>query len=321
MFIQKFTFFAILIGFIIDCFLGDPQNPFHPIRLLGYLNNLFIKLYDKLNLKRNFSKFIYGMIMNIIIILIVFFVFLYIIRFLYKINFIIGFIFEAIMCYFIIAPKCLFNESMKIYKALKSNDIQNARKYLSYIVGRDTKNLEQDKIIKATVETISENLSDGVIAPLFYLFLGGIPLGMVYKAINTLDSMVGYKNEKFMFFGKFSARLDDIANFIPARISAIVMIISSFILKLNFKNAIKIYLRDRYNHLSPNSAHTEAVCAGALSIQLGGSNFYNGVLVHKKTIGDELKKPEIKDIILANKIMYLSTVIFIFILFIIYILI
>ncbi len=306
--------YAIIIGFIIDCILGDPQNPLHPIRFLGHINNIGIKIYDKLNIKKYKVQFIYGIVMNIAIISLVFLLFTFFVNIFYRLSFYLGVIFESVMGYFIIAPKCLYKESMKIYKELKNNNIKNARLYLSYIVGRDTESLEEEKIIKATVETISENLSDGVIAPLIFLAIGGVPLGMVYKAINTLDSMVGYKNEKFIYFGKFSARLDDVVNFIPARISAMLMIISSFILRLNFKNAIKIYIRDKYNHLSPNSAHTEAVCAGALEIQLGGISTYKGKVVEKKTIGDNIRKANIEDILLANKLMYISTIIFIIIL-------
>ncbi len=170
----------------------------------------------------------------------------------------------------------------------------------------------------ANINPLSENLSDGVIAPLIFLAIGGVPLGMVYKAINTLDSMIGYKNEKFIYFGRFSAKLDDFVNFIPARISAIFMIIASFLARLNYKNAIKIYIRDRYNHLSPNSAQTESVCAGALGIQLGGTSTYKGKIVEKKTIGDSLRKANIEDIVLANKLMYISTIIYVIILLIIW---
>lgn len=310
--------YAIIIGFFIDCILGDPQNPLHPIRFLGYINNLGIRLYDKLNIKKAKIQFIYGMLMNIFILFFVFFIFFYLVYIFYKINFYLGICFEIIMSYFIIAPKCLYIESMKVYKALKNNDIEKARIYLSYIVGRDTKNLKEEKIIKATIETIAENLSDGVIAPLIFLVIGGVPLGMVYKAVNTLDSMVGYKNEKFMYFGKFSARLDDVFNFIPARISALLMIIATLILGLNIKNAIKIYIRDRYNHLSPNSAHTEAVCAGALSIQLGGASTYKGKVVEKKTIGNNIKNASLNDILIANRLMYVSTIILIIILLILF---
>lgn len=319
MFIKETTIFSIIVGFLIDCILGDPQNPFHPIRFLGYINNLWIKIYNKLKIKNFNFQFIYGMIMAIFICFLNFILFIYLIKFFYRINFFVGFIFESLMCYFIIAPKCLFTESMKIYKELKNNNIEKARLYLSYIVGRDTENLEQEQIIKATVETVAENLSDGVIAPLIYLVLGGVPLGMTYKAINTLDSMVGYKNEKFMYLGKFSAKLDDIVNFIPARFSAFLMIISTFILNLNFKNSIKIYFRDRYNHLSPNSAHTEAICSGALGIMLGGTSTYKGKIIEKQTIGDEIRAPEIADIKLTNKLMYMSTILFILIFLIVYI--
>ena len=306
---NKITFLAIIIGFLIDCVLGDPQNPLHPIRFLGYVNNMFIKIYDKLKIKNSYVQFIYGMFMNIFVVSFTFVLFLFATIYFYKLNFWIGFIFEILMSYFIIAPKALLTESMKVYKQLEKNNIQKARFYLSYIVGRDTENLNEEKIIKATVETVVENLSDGVIAPLIYLFLGGVPLGMAYKAISTLDSMVGYKNEKFIYFGRFSARLDDVANFIPARISAIFIIISAFILRLDFKNAYKIYIRDRYNHLSPNSAHTEAACAGALNIELGGASVYGGKIVEKKTIGDKTNKIHKKDIILANKLMHTSTII------------
>lgn len=318
MFVNQITFKAIILGFLLDCALGDPQNPFHPIRFLGFLNNMGIKIYDKLNIKNHKLQFLFGIFMNLFIVSFTFLSTFLLVKILYKLNFYLGFVFEIVMSYFVIAPKCLFTESMKIYKELKNKDLPKARLYLSYIVGRDTQNLDEEKIVKATVETISENLSDGVIAPLLFLFLGGIPLAMTYKAINTLDSMVGYRNEKFMYFGKFSARLDDFANFIPARVSAIFMIIATFFLKLNYKNAIKIYFRDRYNHLSPNSAHTESVCAGALGIKLGGASIYKGKIVHKKTIGDEIRNTNLNDILLANKIMYTTTLIFILITMVIF---
>ncbi len=308
------TLLAIILAFFLDMIIGDPHNPYHPICIIGKIISYFISLYDKLKIKNLKFQFLYGMFMNIFIIMIVFFSTLSIVVFLYKINFLLGFLFEIIFAYFIIAPKCLYLESMKVYKALQSKDVEKARLNLSYIVGRDTQNLQEDDIIKATVETVSENLCDGVIAPLFYLAIGGVPLGMLYKAVNTLDSMVGYKNEKFLYFGKFSARIDDILNFIPARLSAILMLISTLILKLNFKNALKIYIRDRYKHSSPNSAHTEAVCAGALGILLGGDSYYKGILVKKDTIGNFINKPINQDIIRANSLMYLSSAIFIIIL-------
>ena len=212
------------------------------------------------------------------------------------------------MCYFIIAPRALKDESMLVYLRLNDSDIEGARKYLSYIVGRDTAELGIPEIVKAAVETVAENLGDGVIAPLLFILLGGAPLGFAYKAVNTLDSMIGYRNEEFEYFGKFAARLDDVVNFVPARLSAILMILGSVFVGGDVKSAVKIYIRDRRNHKSPNSAHTEAVCAGALGLRLGGDNYYKGILVHKPTIGDNINEPEPKHIIAANRLMYAATI-------------
>ncbi|MCL2160246.1 MAG: adenosylcobinamide-phosphate synthase CbiB, partial [Oscillospiraceae bacterium] len=204
----------------------------------------------------------------------------------------------------IFAAKALKDESMKVYKELEKGDILGARTYLSYIVGRDTENLNAEQISKATVETIAENLSDGVISPMIYMLVGGAPLGFAYKAISTLDSMIGYNNEKYAYFGKFAARLDDIANFLPSRISAMLMILASLVCRLDAKQALKIFLRDRYNHKSPNSAQTESVCAGALGLSLAGDSYYKGVLVQKPVIGDALRPAKKEDIRQANKLMY-----------------
>ncbi len=211
------------------------------------------------------------------------------------------------MIYFILAAKSLRVESMKVYAGLRNNNIIEARRYLSCIVGRDTENLNASSVSRAAVETVAENTSDGVIAPMLFIILGGAPLGFMYKAINTLDSMVGYKNEKYVNMGRFSAIADDAANYIPARISAYLMILASMILKMDYKLAYKIYKRDRYNHNSPNSAHTEAVCAGSLNIMLGGDSFYGGIPVHKPTIGDNIREIEIEDIRKANNLMYVTS--------------
>jgi len=227
---------------------------------------------------------------------------------LYPLNDTIGLVFEALICYFLIAAKALKDESMKVYHSLDSKDIEGARKNLSFIVGRDTQNLSISDIIKATVETISENLSDGVIAPLLFIFIGGAPLGMVYKAINTLDSMIGYRNDDFEYFGKFAARLDDTANFIPSRISALLMIIGGFFVGADVKGGVRIYIRDRHNHKSPNSAQTESVCAGALGLCLGGDHYYHGAIVHKPAIGDGIHEPGPKHIIAANRLMYATAI-------------
>ena len=297
---------SLVLGYILDLIIGDPQGMPHPIRLIG---NSIVKLENLLRRKCHSEKDEYksGIILWIIIVFSSFIIPFILLFALSKISVILAIIVESIMCYYILATKCLKDESMKVYYKLKDDNIIEARKFLSYIVGRDTQNLDETSIIKATIETVAENTSDGVIAPLIYLLIGGAPLGFMYKAINTLDSMVGYKNEKYINFGRFSAKADDIFNYIPARISAYLMIISSAILGMDFKNAHRIYKRDRYNHLSPNSAHTESVCAGALQIKLAGGSFYNGIFIEKPTIGDAIKSVDINDIKLANKLMYTTS--------------
>lgn len=192
---------------------------------------------------------------------------------------------------------------MKVYEHLEKGDLPKARYAVSMIVGRDTQNLDETGVTKAAVETVAENTSDGIIAPMFYLAIGGTPLAMCYKAINTLDSMVGYKNEKYIDFGRASAKLDDAANFIPARIAGVLMVISAYLTGMDGKNAWKIFRRDGRNHASPNSAQTEAACAGALQVQLAGNAYYFGKLYEKPTIGDPIRPVEVQDISRANRLM------------------
>ena len=199
-------------------------------------------------------------------------------------------------------------ESMKVYKKLKEGDLIGARKEVSYLVGRDTENLDESEVAKADVETIAENTADGVIAPMLFIAIGGAPLGFAYKAVNTLDSMVAYKNEELINIGFFSAKMDDICNFIPARFAAVMLMIASLILRFDFKGAVKIFKRDRFAHLSPNSAQTEAVAAGALQIQLGGTHNYFGKAVVKPTIGDDIRPVEYEDIKRTNQLLYVSAV-------------
>ena len=306
--------FIIIIAFALDCIIGDPQNPFHPIRIIGGGIAFGIKLYKKFKVKSHALQFIMGTALSLIIICLSFALTWQITRGLYAVNFWLGLITEAVICYFLIAPKALKTESMKVCRSLEAGDIEDARKNLSYIVGRDTKNLSKPEIVKAAVETVAENLSDGVIAPLIFIFIGGAPLGMAYKAVNTLDSMIGYRNEDFEFFGKFAARFDDVVNFIPARISAVFMIAGSFIIGADTAGAIRVYKRDRRNHKSPNAAQTESVCAGALGLCLGGDSVYKGQLVHKPTIGDDVNEPEPNHIAAANHLMYAATIIAVFLL-------
>jgi len=220
----------------------------------------------------------------------------------------IGMVVEAVMTYQILATKCLYVESMKVYKHLKDQNLEEARKAVSMIVGRDTECLNEKGIIKATIETVAENTSDGVIAPMLFTALGGPVLGFVYKAVNTMDSMIGYKNDKYLYFGRAAARLDDFINYIPARVSAYLMIAASFLGGKSFsvEQALYIYKRDKGKHASPNSAQTESVCAGALGIQLAGDISYFGKVIKKPFIGEALRPVEYKDIKLVNRLMYLT---------------
>lgn len=226
----------------------------------------------------------------------------------YSINLYAGVIAEAVMTWQILATKCLRVEGMRVYDALRTDGIDAGRRAVSMIVGRDTSVLDAAGVTRAAVETIAENTSDGVIAPMLYTAIGGPVLGFVYKAVNTMDSMLGYKNDKYMYFGRFAAKLDDVVNFIPARISAYLMIAAAFIGGRQFdgKNAYRIFKRDRFNHASPNSAQTESVCAGALRVQLAGDAVYFGKLVKKKYIGDGLREIEYEDIKRANRLMYIT---------------
>lgn len=298
----------LIIGYILDLAVGDPQGFPHPIRLIG---NIIIKIenYLRKRCKNAADERKSGAILWVIVVGLSFIVPFIILYFVYGINKYLGIILESIMCYYILATRSLRDESMKVYTSLKNNDIIEARKFLSYIVGRDTENLNEASIAKASVETIAENTADGVIAPMIFIIIGGATLGFLYKGINTLDSMVGYKSEKYINIGRFSAIADDVANFIPSRISAYLMIAASFILGMDYKSAYKIFKRDRFNHKSPNSAQTESVCAGALNIMLGGDNFYKGILVRKPTIGNDIREVEIEDVKRANKLMYATSII------------
>jgi adenosylcobinamide-phosphate synthase len=201
--------------------------------------------------------------------------------------------------------------ALTVYKPLMENDLPAARLAVAEIVGRDTANLDETGVTRAAVETVAENTSDGIIAPLLFMAIGGGALGLLYKAVNTMDSMVGYKNDRYLFFGRAAAKFDDAVNLIPARLAGVFMSLSAFFVKLDGKNAWRIFKRDRLNHKSPNSAHTEAACAGALNIQLGGDNYYFGQLVRKPTIGDDGRPIETEDIKRANRLLSATAFVFI----------
>ncbi|MDB2093474.1 adenosylcobinamide-phosphate synthase CbiB [Clostridium paraputrificum] len=291
------------IGLVLDFIIGDPNNPFHPVRIIGALG---IKLE---NITRRVFKNlkISGFVTWLGVILITFLVNSLIVRLAFSISNIFGIIIEGILLYFCISFKGLKVEGLKVIKVLESGDIEGARKQLSYIVGRDTEALDEEGIVRAVIETVAENTSDGIIAPLLFGALGGAPLAMTYKAVNTCDSMFGYKNDKYIDFGLVSAKMDDLFNYIPARLTGYLVIFAAFILGLDYKNSYRIYKRDRYNHTSPNSAHPESAVAGALGIRLGGANYYFGKIVEKPTIGDKNKVIEISDLYKTNNILLVVT--------------
>ena len=299
---------ALVAGFILDIILGDPVYFWHPIRLIGHLISLFEKMFRKIFPKTKKGEITGGVFLVVFVVLVSVIVPGAILFFAYKAHFIAGMVIETIFCYQILSLKGLKKESMKVYKELEKDDLESGRRALSMIVGRDTENLTKEEVAKAAVETVAENSSDGIIAPIFYMAFGGAVLGFFYKAINTMDSMVGYKNDKYINFGKVAAKLDDVFNYIPARLSAVFMIIGTAICRYDLKNAIKIYIRDKRNHASPNSAHTEAVTAGALDIQLAGDACYFGKVYKKKFIGDNIRNIEIDDIKRANILLYATAV-------------
>ncbi|MFQ9509586.1 MAG: adenosylcobinamide-phosphate synthase CbiB [Lachnospiraceae bacterium] len=297
------SLFACMIGFVCDLFFGDPYWLPHPIRFIGnWIGYLDKKLNKGTGTER--CQLFMGGLLVIFVILPSVAIPIVILAMASQVNWFFRLILESIMCYQLLALKSLKIESLKVYDALKEGNLENARYAVSMIVGRDTKPLNEEGIIKAAVETVAENTSDGVIAPLFYMMLGGAPLAFFYKAINTMDSMVGYKNDRYLYFGCVAAKLDDVVNYIPARIAAFFMIVTSYLLKMRGQDAIRIFKRDRYNHASPNSAQTESVCAGALGVKLAGDAWYFGKLHHKKTIGDAIRPIEIEDIYRANQLLY-----------------
>lgn len=300
---------AFLAGFILDQILGDPYRLPHPIRLIGGLiQALDQKLLQKEEIRNEKKEKKKGVFLVVIVLLATLFVSGLLLIGAYCVHPVAGVVMESIMTYQILAVKSLKTESMKVYECLKKKDLEGAKKAVSMIVGRDTENLNEAGICRAAVETVAENTSDGVIAPMLYTAALGPMGGFLYKAINTMDSMIGYKNARYLYLGRAAAKLDDLVNYIPARVCAALMIVVSFLPGTSFlgKNAWKIYRRDRKKHASPNSAQTESVCAGALGIRLAGDASYFGKVVKKPYIGDPLKETEYTDIKRANHMLYLT---------------
>ena len=305
----RYSLYALIGGFLLDLVLGDPHTPYHPACIIGKYISGYEKLLRKHLLKDNADEKLQkraGIYLVVLVLITATLIPALLLMAAYWMHPYVGLGAEMIMCYAVLAARSLQTESMKVYDALQTDGLEAGRKAVSMIVGRDTQNLDEKGVTKAAVETIAENFSDGVVAPMFYMILGGTVAGYFYKAVNTMDSMVGYKNEKYLYFGRAAAHLDDIVNYIPARISALVMIGASFLMKLDGPNAWKIFIRDRHNHASPNSAQTEAVAAGALDVMLAGDAYYFGQLYHKKTIGDDIRPIEVNDIRVMNRLMYAS---------------
>jgi adenosylcobinamide-phosphate synthase len=294
---------AVILGFMLDWFLGDPAWLPHPVRGIGRLIKEGETFLRHLLPRSLLGERLGGVLLVLLVAGSAYAIPRFILDWLALRSFVLAFVVETFMCYQLLATKSLQVESMKVYAALQEPELDHARQAVAMIVGRDTENLDASGITKATIETVAENVTDGVVAPLFYLMIGGAPLGFLYKSVNTMDSMIGYRNEKYRYFGEMTARLDDLLNFLPARLAGLLMVGAAYILGYQGNKAWQIFWRDRHNHASPNSAHTEAACAGALNIQLAGNAFYFGQLYKKPTIGDPGQVVLPADIIRSNHLM------------------
>ncbi|MCC8045387.1 MAG: adenosylcobinamide-phosphate synthase CbiB [Clostridiales bacterium] len=310
---------AVLIGFVLDLIFGDPSTPLHPICLIG---NLIAKLEKGIrrlagaeesgrienNQRKNRREFVCGIVMAVLVIVISTGIPAILLAVCYHVWFWLGVAAEAVLCFFLFAVKSLKKESMNVKSALEKDGLEAGRKMVARIVGRDTQALSATGVVKAAVETVAENFSDGVFAPMLYMMIGGGVLGIFYKSINTMDSMVGYKNDRYLYFGRFAAKLDDLVNYLPSRIAALILIVSAPRAGLDGKNAWRIWRRDRRNHASPNSAQTESAAAGALHVRLAGDAYYFGKLYKKPFIGDDDRPIESEDIARVNRLMVTASV-------------
>lgn len=294
----------LLFGFLLDALLGDPYRLPHPIRLIGTLIaklEVWMRAHCK-NLR------VGGGLLCLTVLLLSAGVPLVLLVVCYHVHMALGVAVESVLCYYLLAARCLRDESMKVCCAMERQDTEGARHAVSMIVGRDTKPLNGEGILRAAVETVAENTSDGVTAPLFYMAFGGAVLGFFYKAANTMDSMLGYRNEKYGELGFIPAKLDDVLNYIPSRLTALLMCLAAFLCSLDGRAAFHIWRRDRRKHASPNSAQTEAACAGALHVRLAGDAWYGGILHKKDYIGNN-DRPVTPDMIRrANRLMYVTAV-------------
>ena len=297
------SLYALCIGFCIDLIVGDPHGFPHPVVGIGRLISLLERLFRRLLPKTKGGEIAAGACIWVLTGLISAGLPAALLYGAQKLSVWLRLALESVMCWQILATKSLRDESMKVFSALRGGTLDEARQAVSMIVGRDTAQLDEKGVVRAAVETVAENTSDGVIAPLLFLALGGAPLGFFYKAVNTMDSMLGYVEMPYKNIGLIPAKLDDVFNFIPARLSAFLMLAAGALLRLDVKNGWRIFRRDRYRHASPNSAQTESVCAGLLGLRLAGDAWYHGVLHRKAFIGDAVREIETDDIPRACRLM------------------
>ena len=307
-----------VVAFLIDAMIGDPRSRFHPVVLIGNLISLLERFLrrDTDNPLKQVIKggaLVYAVIISVTLIGLVIEISSFAIP-----NLAAQIFIQALVLSFMISPRSLAEAGRDIYLLLETDHLDYARKKVGWIVGRDTGNLNEAEITRATVETVSENTVDGIISPLFYYVIGGLPLAIFYRAVNTMDSMLGYTNEKYFFFGRIAARLDDIANYIPARLTGILFICAAFLLRLDYKNAFAMMKRDAKKHPSPNGGWAEAPVAGALNIRLGGTNYYFGEPHFRAYMGEPNESLEAAHILGAIRLMYTATILFLVVLCLIF---
>ncbi len=301
------TALSIFVGFLLDCVLGDPLNRLHPVVLMGKLIFFLEKKLRSRFPRTSRGERTAGLVMALAVPLISAGAGLLLLLLAWRVHPWVYFLLSTFLCWQCFAVRCLMTEAKKVVTCLEREGLCAGRRQVSLLVGRDTEELTEEQVVKAAVETVAENTSDGVIAPLFWMTLGGAAGGLFYKAINTMDSMVGYKNEKYLYFGRAAAKLDDAANYLPSRIAALGMIAAAAIVGEDAGNAARIWKRDRRKHASPNSAQTESACAGALDVRLAGDAVYGGIVHKKEYIGDPIREIEPRDIKRAGDQMYLSS--------------
>lgn len=301
------TVWAVLGGFVLDALFGDPAWLPHPVVYMGKAISKLEKFLRPRLPKTPQGELLGGAIVAFCLPVGTFLLTGLVCWGAARLHPLLGLAVQMFWCGQALAARGLVQESTNVYKELKKPDLPGARKAVSRIVGRDTAELTAEGVTKAAVETVAENASDGVIAPLLSMLIGGAPLALTYKAINTMDSMLGYKNEKYLYFGRVPAKLDDVANYIPSRLAGLLWVAAAAFTHNDAKGAWKIWRRDRRNHASPNSAQTESACAGALGVQLAGPAYYFGQYYPKRTIGDALRPIEPEDILRANRMMYVAS--------------